>query len=100
LGRSSKQAAKITGLWSRSDRHALVRRRAFAAARARGIPAITAGPIGLSAAYVVFVPGGMSFEEYFGMAEADAPALAPAERQSAMEQRFLKGLVPDPIFRS
>lgn len=81
------------------DFHALdIRRAAFAAARARGIPAITAGPIGLSTAYVIFVPDGMSFERYFAMAGCDA--LAPAERQAAMERRFLHGLVPDPIFRS
>lgn len=82
------------------DFHALdIRRAAFAAARARGIPAITAGPIGASAAYVVFEPGGMSFEQYFGMAACDDPALSPRERQAAMERRFLGGLVPDPIFR-
>ena len=81
------------------DFHALdIRRAAFAAADARGIPAITAGPIGASAAYVIFVPGGMSFERYFGMAACDDPALSPRERQAAMEQRFLAGLVPDPIF--
>lgn len=77
-----------------------IRRAAFAAARNRSIPAITAGPIGLSAAYVIFVPGGMSFERYFAMAECDGAGLAPAERQRAMEQHFLHGLVPDPIFRS
>jgi molybdopterin/thiamine biosynthesis adenylyltransferase len=83
------------------DFHALdIRRAAFAEARARSIPAITAGPIGLSTAYVIFVPGGMSFEQYFAMAECDAPALDPVARQAAMEQHFLHGLVPDPIFRS
>lgn len=82
------------------DFHALdIRRAAFAAARARGIPAVTAGPIGLSTAYVVFVPGGMSFERYFGMAECDAPGLSATERQRAMEQHFLAGLAPDPMFR-
>ena len=82
------------------DFHALdIRRAAFAAARARGIPAITAGPIGASAAYVIFTPEGMSFEQYFGMAACDDPALSPRERQTEMERRFLAGLVPDPIFR-
>jgi len=83
------------------DFHALdIRRTAFAEARARGIPAITAGPIGLSTAYVIFVPGGMSFEQYFALMECDAAGLDAAERQAAMEQHFLYGLVPDPIFRS
>lgn len=83
------------------DFHALdIRRLAFAAAHTRGIPAITAGPIGLSTAYVIFLPDYMSFEQYFGMSECDDPALAPAARQAAMEQHFLHGLVPNPIFRS
>jgi molybdopterin/thiamine biosynthesis adenylyltransferase len=83
------------------DFHALdIRRAAFAAARARGIPAITAGPIGGSAAYLIFLPGAMSFEQYFGMADCDDPALSAPERQSEMERRFLAGLVPDPIFRN
>ena len=34
----------------------------------RGIPAITAGPIGMGVAYLVFMPGGMSFEQYFRLA--------------------------------
>ncbi|MFH1024383.1 MAG: ThiF family adenylyltransferase [Planctomycetota bacterium] len=37
----------------------------FAACRERGIPVVTAGPIGHGAAVLVFVPGGMTFEEYF-----------------------------------
>lgn len=42
------------------------RRRVFAAARARGIWALTAGPIGFGAAFVAFAPDqGMTFEEYF-----------------------------------
>jgi sulfur-carrier protein adenylyltransferase/sulfurtransferase len=83
------------------DFHALdIRRQVFAAAHARGIPAITAGPIGLSTAYVIFLPGAMSFETYFDMAAADAPGLPAAARQRAMEERFLAGLVPDPIFRT
>lgn len=42
-----------------------IRAKTFEACRAKGIPAITAGPIGLSAAYLVFDPKGMSFEDYF-----------------------------------
>lgn len=83
------------------DFHAMsIRRAAFAAARARGIPAITAGPIGLSAAYVVFTPEGMSFERYFGFAEADAPDLGAAARQNTMERLFLAGLSPERLFEA
>jgi sulfur-carrier protein adenylyltransferase/sulfurtransferase len=37
----------------------------FARCTARGIPAITAAPIGLGTAFLIFVPGSMTFEEYF-----------------------------------
>jgi len=43
------------------------RRLVFGEARRRGIWAITAGPIGFSAAWIVFSPTGMSFDEYFDM---------------------------------
>jgi molybdopterin/thiamine biosynthesis adenylyltransferase len=42
-----------------------VRRLVFREARRRGIWAVTAGPIGFSAAWLVFSPTGMSFEDYF-----------------------------------
>jgi molybdopterin/thiamine biosynthesis adenylyltransferase/nitroreductase len=56
-----------------------------------GIPAITAGPIGMSVAYVLFLPGRMSFERYFRLAGL------PRERQYV---NFLVGLVPSPLHRS
>ena len=43
------------------------RRLLFAAARKKGIWAITAGPIGFSAAWLVFDPRGMSFDDYFDL---------------------------------
>jgi hypothetical protein len=46
------------------------RRMVFREARSRGIWAITAGPIGFSAAWIVFSPTGMSFDEYFGLDDA------------------------------
>ncbi len=42
------------------------RRLIFREARRRGIWAVTAGPIGLSTAWLVFSPTGMSFDDYFG----------------------------------
>jgi molybdopterin/thiamine biosynthesis adenylyltransferase len=42
-----------------------IRRKAFARCAELGIPAITAGPIGFGASYLIFMPGGMNFEEYF-----------------------------------
>lgn len=61
------------------------RRRVFAACAEKGIPAITVAPIGMGAALLNFLPGHMTFEEYFRF-----------EGQSADEQllRFLLGLSP------
>ncbi|WP_455285665.1 ThiF family adenylyltransferase [Cupriavidus necator] len=57
----------------------------FAACRAKGIPAVTAAPLGMGAAVLVFMPQGMSFEDYFGF-----------EGRSNAEKalRFLVGLAP------
>jgi molybdopterin/thiamine biosynthesis adenylyltransferase len=43
------------------------RRLAFREARRRGIWAVTAGPIGFSAAWLAFSPTGMSFDDYFDL---------------------------------
>lgn len=61
------------------------RKAVFAACHERGIPAVTAAPLGMSAALLCFMPGQMSFEEYFQW-----------EGQSESEQalRFLLGLAP------
>lgn len=61
------------------------RRMLFAACHERGIPAITAAPLGMGVALLVFDPAGMSFEQYFGM-----------EGRSEPEQlvRLIAGLSP------
>lgn len=63
-----------------------IRRAVFAACDARGIPVVTVGPLGMSAALLVFIPGGMSFDAYFGL----------NDRQSLEEQyaRFFVGIAP------
>jgi len=66
------------------------RREVFAACAAKGIPAITAGPIGMGAALLVFMPGGMSFDEYFGW--GDLPDVEKA-------LRFAIGLAPAMLHR-
>jgi len=62
-----------------------IRRRVFALCSAKGIPATTVAPLGMSAALLNFIPGGMSFEQYFRLegCSADEQAL-----------RFLVGLSP------
>lgn len=61
------------------------RRLVFARCAERGIPAITAAPLGFGVSFLAFLPGRMSFEDYFRM-----------EGQSEDEQllRFFVGLSP------
>ena len=61
------------------------RRAVFAACADLGIPAVTAAPIGMGAAFLAFLPGGMTFEQYFRL-----------EGKPENEQllRFLLGLTP------
>lgn len=62
-----------------------IRRAVFAACHRMGIPAVTAAPLGLGAAVLVFQPDGMSFEEYFQLEGCD---------EEEMAVRFLIGLSP------
>lgn len=62
-----------------------IRQQVFAACARMGIPGITVAPIGMGAALLNFMPGGMTFEEYFKL-EDHSP------REQAM--RFLVGLSP------
>lgn len=61
------------------------RKKMFAACAAKGIPAITAAPLGMGTAMLIFMPGHMTFEEYFRL-----------EGHDEFEQgiRFLLGLAP------
>jgi len=61
------------------------RRMVFAACRAKGIPALTAAPLGMGVSLLYFSPTGMSFEDYFGLEGHDA------DEQYA---RFIAGLSP------
>lgn len=61
------------------------RRRIFAECANRGIPAITAAPLGMGTALLAFHPAGISFEEYFQLEDAI---------QSEQYLRFLLGLSP------
>ena len=67
------------------------RRATFARCHEKGIPAVTAAPLGIGAAVLNFMPGGMSFEEYFRL-----------EGKSEMEQllSFLIGLSPAMLQRT
>jgi molybdopterin/thiamine biosynthesis adenylyltransferase len=62
----------------------------FSACAERGIPAITAAPIGMGAAVINFLPGTMSFADYFGWGELP-------ESEKAL--RFVIGLSPAGLHR-
>ena len=55
------------------------------------IPSITAGPIGFGTCYIVFLPGMMTFEEYFRM---------EGRSLEAQYARFLLGLAPKGLHRA
>jgi molybdopterin/thiamine biosynthesis adenylyltransferase len=61
------------------------RRAVFAACHQLGIPSITAAPLGMGAAILVFLPGKVSFEQYFCLEGQD---------EQEMLIRFLLGLSP------
>lgn len=67
------------------------RRMVFAACAERGIPAVTAAPLGMGAALLNFMPGGMSFERYFDW--GDLPDVEKA-------LRFALGLAPAGLHRA
>mgnify|MGYP003386193427 CR=1 FL=1 len=62
-----------------------IRQAVFAACAEKGIPAITAAPLGMGVAFLAFLPGQMTFEEYFHLAGQ------PEDEQLL---RFLLGLSP------
>ena len=62
----------------------------FAACARKGIPACTVAPIGMGAALLNFVPGGMTFEQYFGWD-------GQPDHERAL--RFLVGLAPAGLHR-
>jgi len=61
------------------------RRLTFSACERKGIPVVTAAPLGMGTAVLVFGPGGMPFEDYFGFEGCD---------ELEMAIRFLVGLSP------
>ncbi len=68
-----------------------IRRKVFARCQQLGIPAVTAAPLGMGVALLNFLPGGMSFEDYFQLEGYD-----PNEQSL----RFLLGLSPRMLQRS
>jgi molybdopterin/thiamine biosynthesis adenylyltransferase len=67
------------------------RRQTFAACARLGIPAITSAPLGMGVAHLNFLPGRMTFEEYFHL---------DGLPESEQALRFLLGLAPATLHRS
>lgn len=61
------------------------RQMTFSACERKNIPVVTAAPLGLGTALLVFGPGGMPYEDYFGFEGCD---------EMEMAIRFLVGLSP------
>ena len=68
-----------------------IRRKAFARCRELGIPAITAAPVGMGVAFLLFTRDGMTFEDYFRF-----------DGKSELRQyiNFLLGLAPSGMHRA
>jgi molybdopterin/thiamine biosynthesis adenylyltransferase len=64
-----------------------IRREVFAACYEKGIPSVTAAPLGMGAALLCFLPGKMSFDEYF---------LLQGQSEEEQALRFMLGLAPAP----
>lgn len=62
-----------------------IRQQVFSACEAKGVPAVTAAPLGMGAAVLNFLPGGMSFDDYFHLDEGT---------EAEKPLRFLMGLAP------
>jgi molybdopterin/thiamine biosynthesis adenylyltransferase len=68
-----------------------IRRKVFAHCSELNIPALTAAPFGMGTAYLIFMPGKMTFEQYFCL-----EGLSPIDRQI----NFAVGLAPKGLHKS
>jgi len=75
-----------------------VRRLAFARARAQGIHALGAGPVGFSTVWVVFAPDGMAFDTYFDFHDGMSPVEAFAAYIVGMAPAGLQRRYLDPSY--
>lgn len=78
----------VDGLDFFADR---IRSAVFARCAELGIPALTAAPIGMGVGFLAFMPGGMTFEEYFRL---------EGQPEEERHLRFLMGLAPRGLHRS
>jgi molybdopterin/thiamine biosynthesis adenylyltransferase len=73
-----------------------IRRKVFRRCYEKGIPTITAAPMGMGTAFVVFMPGKMSFDEYFAIIDP-SPNASESEKELIFNDniiRFVIGVSP------
>jgi len=73
-----------------------IRRKVFRRCYEKGIPTITAAPMGMGTAFLVFMPGKMSFDEYFAIVDPTANT-SEAEKELIFNDniiRFVIGVSP------
>jgi len=73
-----------------------IRRKVFRRCYEKGIPTITAAPMGMGTAFLVFMPGKMSFDDYFAIVDPASNA-SDAERDLIFNDniiRFVIGVSP------
>jgi molybdopterin/thiamine biosynthesis adenylyltransferase len=73
-----------------------IRRKVFRRCYEKGIPTITAAPMGMGTAFLVFMPGQMSFDEYFAIVDPTKEATAADKAQIFNDNiiRFVIGVSP------
>jgi molybdopterin/thiamine biosynthesis adenylyltransferase len=73
-----------------------IRRKVFRRCYEKGIPTITAAPMGMGTAFLVFMPGEMSFDEYFAIVDAAANASEEEKAKIFNDNiiRFVIGVSP------
>jgi len=73
-----------------------IRRKVFRRCYEKGIPTITAAPMGMGTAFLVFMPGRMSFDEYFAIIDPSSNA-SKEEKELIFNDniiRFVIGVSP------
>ena len=73
-----------------------MRRKVFRRCYEKGIPTITAAPLGMGTAFLVFMPGKMSFDEYFAIQDPSPTATEEEKSQIFADNilRFIVGVAP------
>ena len=69
-----------------------IRRKVFRRCYEKGIPTITAAPLGMGTAFLIFMPGQMTFDQYFNIKDA-APNATEGEKEQLFADNIIKFIV-------